>query len=146
MDNLLWSKYELGKLKFAAVLLIAAVPTCIIWILLSDVVGMGEPAVWYFSGAVFYSIAVFLYASLERGSMLFRDEDTRTMSKLLRVHLGYLCGLFVLLAMAPHIQPHLPEFLLRHDERNSSWAVFLLIIAICAVFFFEENWLAAKKK
>jgi hypothetical protein len=146
VGNPFWNRYQRDKLKFGAGILIGAIPSAALLIFLNEVLGLNDPWVWYISGSLFYTIAVLVNAYIDDGSVLFTKEDSRSKSKLTLVHLSYLCALFLTIQIAQYLRPRLPPAMLARDPKGGTWAQFALFVAICAFFFVEESWLAAKKK
>jgi hypothetical protein len=143
--NLLGDSYYVGKMKFGAALLLAAIPSFILLLILNSGFGLEGRALWYPCGCVFYTVAVFISASLDKNSDLFSNRDDRPILKLAWVHLCFLALFLSLFQLTDFIRPHLPAAILAEDRKGGSWAALMLITAILVVFFVEENWLATRK-
>jgi uncharacterized membrane protein len=146
MGNPFWNHYQQGKLKFAAAGLAAAIPSGVVFFLLYEVLGMREFWIWYTSGFLFYTIFVFGYAYIDDDATLFSDKDSRSKSKLIGVHLSYLCALFLVVQTAEYLKPHLPASMLSESRKGSSWFEVIVFVAMAIVFFVEEDWLKAEEQ
>lgn len=146
MWNPLWNRYEKGKLKFAAAMFVAAIPSAVVLLLLYSAVGSREPWIWYFAGYLFYTILVFGYAYVDDNSTLFSKTDFRTKSRLAFVHLSYLLSLLLVVQIAEFTKPYLPPSAVFENREGMSWFQIVVFAALAIVFFVEESWLAAKKK
>ena len=146
MGDSFFSPYQRGKLKFAAAGLAAAIPSGAVLFILYGVLGLRQAWVWYISGLLFYTIFVFGYAYIDDNSTLFSEEDSRSMGKVVIVHLTYLFALFIVIQTAEYFRPHLPPSMLSESRKGSSWFEIILFAAVAIVFFAEENWLAAENE
>jgi hypothetical protein len=142
----IWGRNYRSKLKFGAALLAGGLPSGALLGLLYEVFGILEPWMWYLCGCVFYTVTVFTDAYIDDDSTLFSESDHRSKIKLLTVHLGYVCVLFLLIQLALYLRPHLPQPMPLRGKSGISWGEFALIAAIFLVYFVEEDWLIGKKK
>jgi peptidoglycan/LPS O-acetylase OafA/YrhL len=146
MSNPFRSSYYRGRLKFGAAVLIALLPSYLLFLLLNSGFGLEGRAAWYPCGGLFYTIAVFVNAYIDDRSILFSRKDGRSVVKLALVHMCFLTVFLLLFPVADILKPRLPHELLAEDRRGGSWALLLLVGAACIVFFVEESWLAATKR
>jgi len=140
------SGYYQDKLKFGAAVLVAAIPGGALLFLLQGICGFNELWTWYVSGLVFYTVLVFGNAYFEDDSILFSPEDHRSKLRLVAVHCICLLLLFALIQLGLYIQPLFSPSILSGSSKRKSWLEFLFFALLMAVFFAEENWLAAGRK
>jgi hypothetical protein len=138
------SSYYQGRLKFAAAVLLAAIPGWALLFLLQDICGFNGSWTWYLPGLLFYTILVFGNAYIEDNSILFSAQDHRSKLRLLAVHCVCLATLFFLIQIALYLKPMLPASLFPRGNRRTSWLELLFLGLLMTVFFIEENWLALK--
>jgi hypothetical protein len=146
MANAFWNCYQGGKLKFLIALLIAALPSGGLFLLLQVITGASRPWIWYLCGCIFYTIAVFTNAYIDRNSILFSKSDHRTKVRLLAVHVCFVCILCSVVLATTYLKPHLPNWMFVHNKKGGSWADLLFIAVTLTVYSIEEDWLATKRK